>query len=128
MVFCATIARFASMLDGFFRNLVDDPRFVKIMQDDLETGVRMNTTEDRDYFTTAYFHTPEGITAEIQEGGFSSVNWYAVDGFGWLVPTVGDKLKDKAYAELLFDVLRRTEKERSLVGLSVHLLTVGTKA
>ena len=126
LIFCATISRYASVLDGFFRESVRDPEFVTIMQDDLKTGVHRNPTS-KDYFTTSYFHTHDEIRQELHEGSFSSIRSYAVEGFGWLLLNMGDFLGDASLRELLLDALRRTESEQSLVGLSAHLLTTGIK-
>ena len=85
IIFCATISRFASMLHGFFYSLIQDPDFVKIMQDDLQTGIHKNPTS-KDYFTTCYYHTVDEVTQEVEAGGFSSVKWYAVEGLGCQSP------------------------------------------
>jgi ubiquinone/menaquinone biosynthesis C-methylase UbiE len=125
-LFAATISRYASMLGGFFTNLVEDAEFVEIMKLDLKTGVHRNPTP-RDYFTSAYFHTPTEIVSELQLCGFTSVKWYAVEGFAWLLQNVAEPLKDDSKCALLLDLLRQVEAEETLAGLSAHLLTVGTK-
>lgn len=122
----ATISRFASMFDGFFENLVEDPDFVAIMKKDLLTGIHLNPTT-KNYFTSSYFHTPEEISQELEGNGYTSVKCFSIDGFGWLLPKIDDKLKDEKYTKLLFDTLRQTETERSLIGISAHLLTIGFK-
>ena len=45
LIFCAGVSRYASLMDGFFLNLVADPRFVKIMNLDLKDGQHKNTTD-----------------------------------------------------------------------------------
>jgi len=127
ILFTATISRFASMFDGFFSHLVADPAFIPIMNKDLETGVHENPTTTQNYFTTAYFHRPEEIAEELRANGFTSVQWHAVDGFGWLIPGIGAKLGNADYQALLLDMLRLTESEPSLAGISAHHLTIGYK-
>lgn len=126
ILLATTISRFASMFDGFFDNLVEDPDFVSIMKKDLLTGIHINPTT-KNYFTSSYFHTPEEISQELERNGYTSVKWFSIDGFGWLLPNIDNKLKDEKYTGLLLDILRQTETEQSLAGISAHHLTVGFK-
>lgn len=122
----STISRFASMFAGFFDNLVEDPDFFAIMKKDLQTGIHINATT-KNYFTSSYFHTPEKISQELEMNGYTSVKWFSIDGFGWLLPNIDDKLKDEKYIKKLLDILRQTETEKSLAGISAHHLTIGFK-
>src|SRR5205814_7356240 len=54
-LFAAVISRWASMLDGLVRDLLQDQQFAAIVQRDVEEGQHRNPTERLDYFTTAYF-------------------------------------------------------------------------
>ena len=96
------------------------------MKKDLQTGIHLNPTT-KNYFTSSYFHTPEEISQELEMNGYSSVKCFSIDGFGWLLPNIDDKLKDEKYTKLLLDILRQTESEKSLAGMSAHHLTIGFK-
>jgi ubiquinone/menaquinone biosynthesis C-methylase UbiE len=52
VLFAAAISRFASALDGLTRDLLGDPAFVRIVEEDLASGRHRNPTERLDYFTT----------------------------------------------------------------------------
>ena len=68
-LFAAAISRWASALDGLARDLLPDPRFARIVERDLRDGQHRNPTERLDYFTTAYFHRPEELAAEVEGAG-----------------------------------------------------------
>ena len=64
VVVAATISRYASLLDGFIRGLLDDPDFLEVVRGDLISGVHRNPEHVAGWFTTAYFHRPEEIRPE----------------------------------------------------------------
>jgi ubiquinone/menaquinone biosynthesis C-methylase UbiE len=127
VVFCAAISRYASMLDGYFRNLISDLRFVKIMNRDLKDGQHRNNTENLDYWTTAYLHKPDELKEEIIQSGLKLENLFAIDSFGWLIPNFQEKWQNKDYRDLLLRTIRVVEKDTSLTGMSAHIMGVATK-
>jgi len=127
MVVAATITRFASVLDGLARGLIDDPAFVELMNRDLTDGQHRNATGNPDYFTTAFFHHPDELRSEMTEAGFVGVEVYAVEGVSWAASDLGDRLADPAKREIVLGIVRRTETEAALLGASPHLLAVGRK-
>lgn len=127
VVVAAAISRYASSLDGMARNLTADPRFVAIRNRDLVDGQHRNDTERVDYFTTAYFHRPEDLRAELEVARFSGVKVLGVEGPGWLLEDFNARWEDAALRRDLMDVARRLETEPSIVGVSAHLLGVGSK-
>ena len=68
-LFAAAIARWASAPDGLARDLLQDPRFALIVEQDLRDGRHRNPTDRLDYFTTAYFHRPEELADEVRTAG-----------------------------------------------------------
>jgi hypothetical protein len=56
------VCRFASLLDGLYEGWLDDPLFWPIVDQDLADGQHRNPDPAGrpEFFTTAYFHTPEG--------------------------------------------------------------------
>ena len=61
------VCRFASLLDGLYEGWLDDPDFRPIVDQDLQDGQHRNPDPvgRPEFFTTAYFHTPDGLAAEI---------------------------------------------------------------
>ena len=60
------ISRFASLLDGLKRNVLSDPVFSGVVEDDLRTGQHRNpdVAGRPELFTTAYFHRPDELVSE----------------------------------------------------------------
>jgi len=76
---CAFISRYADLLDGFKNSLVDDDKFIEILDETLRTGRHNNNGTG--YFTTSYMHTNQEITDEMEQAGFSGVKLINVEGF-----------------------------------------------
>jgi SAM-dependent methyltransferase len=127
VVFAAAISRYASLLDGLSRNLIDDPAFCEILKGDLETGQHRNPQRHPDYFTTAFFHHPDELAEELAEAGFVLESLLPVEGPAWLLPNLAKRMQDPAKRSQLLELLRAIEEEPSLVGVSAHLLAVGRK-
>jgi SAM-dependent methyltransferase len=126
-LFAAAISRWASALDGLSRDLFQDPRFAAIVERDLQDGQHRNPTERPDYFTTAYFHRPEDLRAEVAGAGLAVDGLYGLEGPGWLFPDVAERLADSRRRADLLQVARLFESEPSVVGISAHLLAVARK-
>lgn len=125
VVAVAAITRFASVLDALDGGFIDDPRFMDIVEVDLSDGRHINPTENPNYFTTAYFHLPTELAAELEMAGFRAVDVVAVEGIGWIARDFADRLNDPDSRAGLLDVIRRVENEPSLLGMSPHLLGLG---
>ena len=124
----AAISRYASALDGLTRNLTVDPRFVAIRDRDLVDGQHRNNTERPDYFTTAYFHRPGDLRKELEDAGFSNVSVLGVEGPGWLIADFDSRWADERQRGDLMNVARALESEPAMLGVSAHLLGIGTRA
>ena len=123
----AAISRYASTLAGLVYKLTRDPRFVEIRNRDLATGQHVNDTDQVDYFTTAYFHRPDDLGAELESAGFGDVHVVGVEGIGEWLLDFDERWNDPALRSELLDVARRLEAEPSIIGMSAHLLGLGRK-
>lgn len=123
----AFISRYASLFDGFQRDLVFDDQFFKLLIDDLKTGIHLNETGNLEYFTTAYFHTPNEIREEVAESGLQFEKLIAIESFGWFVKNFKEKLKDPAYMEKLLKTIRMVESNEDLMAMSPHIIAVARK-
>jgi ubiquinone/menaquinone biosynthesis C-methylase UbiE len=124
VLFAAAVSRYASVLDGLWRHLTDDPVFRKIVERDLEDGQHRNPSGNPDYFTTTYFHRPEDLEAELKEAELQVQRVCAVEGPSWLLPSLEADLQVPERRDRLFEYLRKIESEPSLRGVSAHLLGV----
>jgi ubiquinone/menaquinone biosynthesis C-methylase UbiE len=123
-LFAAAISRWASALDGLSRDLFQDPRFAAIVEQDLREGQHRNPTDRLDYFTTAYFHRPDELRAEVAGAGLILDGLYGLEGPGWLLSDVTARLADPRRRNDLLQVARLLESDPSVFGVSAHLLAV----
>jgi len=127
ILFGAAIARWASALDGLARDLFKDAAFAAIVEQDLRDGQHRNETDRLDYFTTAYFHRPEELRSESIAGGLEVEDIFGIEGPGWLLNDVTQRLADGRQRADLLRVARHLEAEPSTLGLSPHWLLVARK-
>jgi SAM-dependent methyltransferase len=120
VLLAVAISRFASALDGMLRGFLHDPRFLRIVEQDLKTGQHRNETDNPEYFTTAFFHHPSELTRELIEGGFANPRLCAIEGPVWTVQET-DSAQVMAAA-------RAIESEPALIGASAHIMGIAVKA
>ena len=120
----AAISRFASLLDGLVSGYLADPAFRAIVERDLAEGQHRNPDRRDAWFTTAFFHHPDELRAEVEEAGLALEGVFGVEGPGWLLPHLWD---DPEGRESLLLAARAIESEPALLGLSAHLLAVATR-
>ncbi len=128
VVLVAAISRYASALDGIARDLFADPAFTAMVEQDLEQGQHRNQTGKLDYFTTAYFHRPDELRVEVESVGFNCPVVLGLEGPGWILPNFDERWSNPRKREDLLRVACALEREASIVGLSAHLMAVGTKS
>ena len=120
------ISRFASLLDGVYEDWLDDPQFRRIVDADLADGQHRNPDPvDRpERFTTAYFHTPDGLAGEVGQAGFTGTALYGVEGPGW--PLRRDWADPRRREQILF-AARAVETQPSMLGFSLHLIAAAAR-
>jgi hypothetical protein len=126
-LFAAAISRWASALDGPARDLLQDPQFARIVQQDLRDGQHRNPTDRLDYFTTAYFHRPEELADEVAAAGLALNGVYGLEGPGWILADVPARMADPDRRAALLRVARMLETEPAVLGTSAHLLAVAQR-
>ncbi|MGD0731626.1 MAG: class I SAM-dependent methyltransferase [Terracidiphilus sp.] len=128
LIFAAAVSRCGSALDGLARGLFQDPQFAAIVEQDLRDGQHRNPSGLLDYFTTAYFHRPEDLRAELLAANFEVDGFFGIEGPGWILPDLAERLADSRRRADLLLVARLLESEPSILGSSAHLLAVGRKS
>ncbi|HWC75055.1 MAG TPA: class I SAM-dependent methyltransferase [Gemmatimonadales bacterium] len=123
-LFGAVISRWASALDGLARDLLRDPSFAAIVTRDLQDGQHRNPTDRLDFFTTAYFHKPSDAVEEVRRAGFQQPQIFGIEGPGWLLQDVEQRMSNPQRRADLLMVARVMESEPSLIGISAHLLVI----
>jgi SAM-dependent methyltransferase len=124
VVFVAAVSKYASLFDGLAREFLFEPGFLAIVERDLREGEHRNLDRLPHRFTTAHFHHPEELRAEISAVGLDVLELVGIEGLaGWLTH-LADRWEDPDARELILFSARAVESEPSLLGLSAHLLAV----
>ena len=127
LIIAAAISRFASTLDGLRGGYLEDPAFAAVAAGDRRDGRHRNPTGDPAYFTTAYFHRPEDLSAECSASGLAHEATFALEGAAWLLPDLDARLGDERRRDVLLTALAALEAEPALLGVSAHLLVVARR-
>ncbi len=125
--FVACISRFGSMLDGFISGMFEDPEYLGIVRQDLETGVHGPNKENTRYFTDAYFHRPDEIEQEARSANLEIVDHVAVEGIGWIWQNFHAWWSDERKRDILLEMVSRTDREPSILGVSGHMILIVKK-
>lgn len=115
------------LLTGLYYNSLDDPEYVPLVEQDLRDGQHRNPTP-RNYWTTAFFHHPDELRAEVEAAGFAIAEVAAVQGPQFAVRDLATWWNDPHRRELLLWAIRSVEHEPSLLGMSSQMMAVGRKA
>jgi SAM-dependent methyltransferase len=127
-LFAVGISRFTSLFDGLSAGFLDDPAFARIVDRDLREGQHRNPDNHPEYFTTAFFHHPDELQAEVREAGLAVVEAVGIEGPGWWLPREFDAWwGDPERRERLLAAVRAVEREPSVLGLGPHLMVVARK-
>ena len=127
LVWGAGISHFASLLDSLTQGFFDDPTFAPIVERDLEDGHHRNPTDNPLYFTDAYFHRPGKMSRELLAAGFQVVEIVAIEGPGWLARDIDRLWSNPVQRQRLLKVVRKVEREPSILGATAHIMAIGRK-
>ena len=124
----AAISRFASSFDGIVKGFAADPSFRSRVRHALATGTHRNDAETAGQFTTAFFHRPEELRAELEDTDFRVHEVFGIEGPGGYQADDGPEWLDEDYRTYVVDLARQVETEPSLLGFGPHLLALATPA
>ena len=121
------VSRFASTMDGLRAGFLKDPRFVDIMSQDIKNGHHHNPTGNPMYFMDTFFHHPDELRREVAEAGFRVEGIYGIEGPAWLAHDFDEWWSTPALRDRLLNIARALEAERTLSGISAHIMAVAFK-
>lgn len=132
LLIAAGISKFSSAtwavsVFGAANDFLDDEIYFEMLEGEILRNEHIRPKEYPNFLAQAYFHTPEGLEKELEEGGFSPAGVYAVEGCIWFCPALQEKWEIPESRERLLRLVRMTEQEPSLLGISPHFLAVGKK-
>jgi SAM-dependent methyltransferase len=121
-VLAVAVSRFASVLDGLRAGYLLEPAFWEIVERDLREGQHRNPTNHPGWFTTAFFHHPDELAAEVEEAGLEAEALLGIEGPACWFPGTWES-EDGRNAAL--SAARAVEAEPAILAASAHLLAVG---
>lgn len=122
-VLAEIITRYAWVMDATLKGLLGIPETWQDFACIVRTGLSKEPERLADGSFWAYFHRPEELVTELELAGFGDVRLVAVEGFAWLLDNLPQRLADPGD---LLRVLRLTESEPSMLGVSEHVIGSAT--
>ncbi len=119
------ITRYAGTISALTKALVFDPEYLRMVRNELTTGIREHPPPGLTTFREAYFHLPRELEQEVAAASLIPERCVGVVGPVWLVPDLKAAWEDPAKRSILLELARMLEHEAVL---SPHLLCVGRKA
>lgn len=132
LLFSVGISKFSSTTwalstYGKSNNFLDDEIFNKMINEELSSGIHIRPKEFPYFIAQAYFHTPLGLQQELETVGFQTIKKYGIEGIIWFTPYLNEKWEDKNSRERLLNIIRCTENEEEIMGMSPHFMIVSKK-
>lgn len=115
------------MFDAYWRGHAEHPEFVRIRRTDLRTGQHRNPSSNPDWFTTAYLHTPDELTGELQHATLTDIEVLPVEGPMHWAPDLAEQLADPTRLADLLATLDLLETDPAIQAATAHLLASGRK-
>jgi SAM-dependent methyltransferase len=124
LLFAAAISRYAALLDLLIKlDKLHEPGIYELVEESVRTGV-FGGPGEAGVFTTSYFHLPAELADEVSAAGFGDVRVFHVEGPGFLIRDLEERLNDPARREALMNAIRLVEEDLSMHASS-HLLATG---
>lgn len=130
LLFTAAITRYATTLwaltaCGAQNALLTEDAFRAMLLRELSDGQHIPPKNSRYRgMGRSFFHLPGELAQELAEAGFSGNDVRGILGGGWLVPDLDERWKEEATREAILEIVRKTEKDPDILGLSTHLLAI----
>jgi SAM-dependent methyltransferase len=105
------ITRYAGLIYGLLRGYVFDPAYLRMIRTEVQTGHRENPPDWLVTFPNAFFHHPDELKAELQDGGLLHERTLGILGPAWMVPDLDASWADPAQRDVILDIARLTEAE-----------------
>lgn len=127
VLFASAISRWAGALYGLSQNLYAQPGFEALVRRTLADGQNRNAERLTGGFTTAYYHRPEELDAEISGAGFVNGTLNGVEGPACLLPDFEDRWRDPTQRRAMTSLAESLGTEPAVLGVSAHMLIVAFK-
>jgi SAM-dependent methyltransferase len=125
LLVAAGVGRLAWLLDATRNNLIVDPEVRESVRYSVRTGVTSPAPGPEAFY--AYLHRPEDLAAEVRAAGFPDVEVVAVEGVGYLLGDLEQRLDDETSSVALLDLLGEFGSDQASLEVSGHLLAIAVK-
>lgn len=133
VIFSAAITRYATTLwalsvYGEGNRLLEDEMFKEMIFRELNDGQHIKP-DHAAYggMGRSFFHLPDELRAELFDAGFRDTDVRGVIGAGWLVGDLDEAWQNDTARETIMEIVRRTDRDESILGLSTHILAISRK-
>lgn len=123
MLFACALSCYASTMVGLIQGWVWDADYLEMITEELTTGQHRKPA-NWNVFTTAFFHHPDELKAELEDAGMMHEETLGIQGPGWMVPEFEESMNDDERREVILQVARMMEKEPVM---SPHILAVARR-
>ena len=120
-------ATWALSVYGNGNEFIDDDIYMNMLKREMSTGEHIKPKEYPYIISDAYFHTIDGLRNEVTEAGFEVTESVAVEGCSWITPDIASKWEDEGRRSRLLEIIRSTEHEETMMGISPHFLVIASK-
>jgi ubiquinone/menaquinone biosynthesis C-methylase UbiE len=132
LLFTTGISKFSSTTwaistYGRENKCLDDPAYQKMIQEELSSGNHNRPKEYPHFIARAFFHTPDQLQEELEREGFLTMKKCAIEGIIWFTPSLEEKWENPVSRDTLLEIIRITESEDSVMGMSPHFMIVSKK-
>lgn len=117
----------ASSITGLMNGFMHDAGFFKMCKEELLSGLHNPAKQWPGLLPEGYFHQPEALQKEFEAAGLTCMDIIAVEGFIWLDKNYFESRADLKKKERLMELLYLTEKKKSLLALSPHIMIAAKK-
>ena len=125
-VFVAAISRWAPRLDGELRaRLYESLPAIRELTPAVERTGWLPPLFPGSF--SAYCHRPRQLRAELYAAGFQVLDLVAVEGMGFVLSDLDERLADPLDRAVVLDAARATERVPELLGIGPHLLATAVR-
>jgi SAM-dependent methyltransferase len=121
VLFAAAISRWAARIDGILTERIHHvyPETLRLIDEVERTGIFPPLHEGA---FTSYSHRPGELRAELTAAGLEVTDLVNVEGPGYFLADLEDRMTDPAEREVVIEAARATERVPELSGIGPHLL------
>ncbi len=110
------ITRYAALMAGLLDGRIWREDYMEMLRREIPTGlhIRCGSNDPKASLSTAYFHLPSELKAEVEQGGFKVSKVLGVLGPAWMAKDFEDSWHCEERREIILEIARLTENQPDL--------------